>query len=179
MSYLPELQTMLDDNRDAHVQASSEAEWTRARRAVAFLIQAEAVMRAAIEGSDTSAHDRVLADNVATALETAGDGGRVLVWTDLARVSGGFGAQLAERFGADAVRIGLTFANGTDIARRGELAAPELASLQSLCGSTPPARAWIDLRELPKEGPVSDWLHALRAKLDALVFFETVSAAAR
>jgi erythromycin esterase-like protein len=179
MSYLPELQAMIEDNREAHVQASSEAEWMRAKQAALFLIQAEQVLRAAIEGSDEPVHDRVLADNVAHALEQAGDAGRVMVWTDLARSQGGMGAQLHERFGADVVRIGLTFAHGTDVARRGQLAATEIASLQSLCGNAQPARAWIDLRELPKEGAVSEWFRELRGKLDALVFFETVSAAAR
>ncbi len=173
MSYLPELLAMIEDNREAHVKASSEPEWQRAKRNVEFLIQAEEVMRAAIDGTDPTAHARVLGDNVARAVELAGEGGRVHVWTDLARASGAFGAQLRERF-SDGVRIGLAFAESPELKSRGQLSPSDVASLETLQPDAKPVRAWIDLREAPE-----NVLRDVREKLDALFWYDPVSAAAR
>lgn len=184
MVYLSELAGMLDENREAHVQVSSEVEWQRAKQAVVFLIQAEEVLRAAIEDSASehpgrSVHERVLADNVAHALELAGGDGRVVVWTDLERVLGGMGALVRERVGADALTIGLTFSRGEGVVRRAELTCPSGTNLESALAGTVPPRAWIDLRRSPADGVLADWLGALRSKLDVVLFVETVSPPAR
>jgi hypothetical protein len=115
-------------------------------------------------------HGRVLADNVARAVDEAGEGGRVFVWTDLTRASGDFGSKLRERLAGECVRIGLTFDQGSGVTRRGELAPADVASLRSL-----KRESWIDLRRAAPETVLPD----LRAKLDGLVWYGSVSAAER
>lgn len=176
MVYLPELAAMLDDNREADIQASSEAEWRRAKRAVEHLIQAEAVLRAASEKSDEKVLERALADNVAKALDVAGSDGRVIVWTDLSRIAGALGPLLRERFDKDLVTIGLSIGRGTTAP---DAADPVISTLEFVPAGVVPPRAWVDLRRLPSQGPVADWFVSSRVGLDAIVRFEQTRATTR
>lgn len=179
---LAELEDYLDVERDALVEATSGRAWSTARQHAAVASQAQQLMAGTGEGP--SWRDQCMAANTAWILDQEPEGARVVLWAHNGHVKKdgppiGFpmmGYYLAERFGAEQVVFGFAFHHGGFQAiasprpegdtgpglRPFEVGPPEEGSIDALLGEVGPALFALDLRTAPAEGPVADWLQAVR-----------------
>lgn len=161
-----------DAHRKAWIARTSADEFARARHDVTILQQAT---RMAASRSPLGARDRSMADNVVWILNHEPRGARIVLWAHNGHIANrlaayrNMGSVLRGRFKAGYVNLGFVFARGSFQAMTGESKGhPEVVTV-----GPPPAggagaafaRAGLplfvlDLRNLPRSGPVRDWFAA-------------------
>jgi len=138
------------------------------------------------ETFEPQVRDRAMADNIRWMIEREGPGAKAVVWAHNGHVStaeGGMGWYLRRDFGPDMLAFGFAFNKGGFQAREGpfqtkgglrsfEVPPAPAGSLDALLASANLQIAAIDLRTLPKSGPVAEWFavpHGTR-DINALYF---------
>jgi erythromycin esterase len=146
---------------------SSAQEWELARQHLRILLQ---------NSEPADGRDRAMADNIAWILGQEGPPGKIVVWAHNIHVAAQrnrMGGYLRERFGRDLVVFGFAFNQGRFQALRfdqtepmGRLfsfdvrPAPD-GSLDSALAATGLGLAAFPLKNVPRRGPVADWLGSL------------------
>ena len=165
------LLNLLDQQRTDYVKRTSESELAVARQHAQVLAQALAMKN---PGDTFMVRDRAMADNIRWILEHEGPGTKMVVSahnghvaTSVASGQEWMGHHLRKMYSTDMVVFGFAFNQGSFQAVEmpfgtGRLRpfqvkpAPE-GSLDAILAASGLALAAIDLRELPKDGPVAAW----------------------
>jgi erythromycin esterase len=159
-----------DDRRDAYVERSSRDEWEVARQCAVLVLQNAKIQAAGPR--ETEVRDRGMADNVRWIREREGPGARIVLSAHNDHVTldptDRMGAILRETVGAGYLGIGLVFNQGGFAAheitsgqwaydRVFNLGAAPAGSLDSTLARAGAGIAVLDLRRLPRGGPIADW----------------------
>lgn len=163
-----------DERKADYVRKSNEAEWAVARQHARILVQC-------VDGRSggmvkiLNVRDRAMAENVQWILEHEGPGTKMVVWAHNGHVatesSNGIewmGSHLRKRYGADMVVFGFAFNQGSFQAmempfgtgkglRSFEVKPAPEGSLDATLAAAGLKVAALDLRSLPKDGPVKTW----------------------
>ncbi len=173
-----------DRRKQDYVRRSSAEDWDMARQHVRVLSQ-NIELRSG-ETFEPQVRDIAMADNIRWMIEHEGPGAKAVVWAHNGHVSTAdrsMGWYLRREFGPDMLAFGFAFNQGGFQAREGpyqtkgglrpfEVPPAPAGSLDALLASANLQIAAIDLRTLPKSGPVADWFavpHGTR-EINALYF---------
>ena len=171
---------ILDRQKTEYIERTSAEEWAVARQHARVLSHALAIKNPKDMQAGSRERDRAMADNIRWILEHEGPGTKMAVWAHNGHVatlaSGGFewmGHHLRQMYGPEMVVFGFAFNQGSFQAVElpvgtGKLRpfrvkpAPE-GSLDAMLAASGLAMAAIDLRALPKDGPVAAWFDQPRS----------------
>jgi erythromycin esterase len=174
---------VLDRRRADDARRTSADEWAVARQHAQVLVQYLAMNNPKDMRAYSGVRDRAMADNIRWILDREGPGTKMVVWAHNGHVATSatssqewMGYHLRKMYGTDMIVFGFAFNQGSFQAVEmpfgtGRLRpfqakpAPE-GSLDAMLAASGLAVAAIDLRALPKEGPVADWFdrpHATRS----------------
>jgi erythromycin esterase len=164
----------LDERRSEYISGTDSMAWVLARQHARILAQYVERMSTIATPDGWMIRDRAMAENIRWILEHEGPEAKMVVWAWNGHVStgsGSMGAHLREAFGPDMIVFGFAFNQGSFQAI--ETPMPSAAGVRSFTvGPAPEGSldetlaaaglrlAAIDLRELPKEGPVAEWWSA-------------------
>jgi erythromycin esterase len=169
-----EILDLLDRQRTDYVKRTGAAEWAVARQHGQVLAQYLAMNDSKDMLATLRARDRAMADNVRWVLEHEGPGTKMFIWAHNGHVATStaygmewMGYHLRKQYRSDMVVFGFAFNQGSFQAIEspggsGRLRpfhvkpAPE-GSLDAMLASSGLTLAAIDLRALPKHGPVAAW----------------------
>ncbi len=163
-----------DEYEWAYHYAIAARQLDTAYRAAAATAKAEQEQSWWLEPAVGTARDRAMADNVLWALEREGPAGRIVVWAHNSHIMKArtpqagprLGLFLDSMLGRDYVNIGFTFYQGAKSGwasyqtGMGEPAKP--GTLDGELARVGLPMFIVDLRRLPKEGPVFEWLNQTR-----------------
>jgi len=163
-----------DEYEWAYHYAIAARQLDTAYRAAAATAKAEQEQSWWLEPAVGTARDRAMADNVLWALEREGPAGRIVVWAHNSHIMKARTPQAGPRLGLfldsmlrrDYVNIGFTFYQGAKSGWAsyqtgvGEPAKPGTLDAELARVGLP--IFIVDLRRLPKEGPVFEWLNQTR-----------------
>jgi erythromycin esterase len=172
-----ELLDLLDRRKTDYVKRTGAGEWAVARQHAQVLAQYLAMNQDML--AYARVRDRSMADNVRWVLEHEGPGTKMVIWAHNGHVSTSaayhewMGYHLRNQYGSDMVVFGFAFNQGSFQAIEspggsGRLRpfrvkpAPE-GSLDAMLASSGLTLAAIDLRALPKDGPIAAWFDKPRA----------------
>ena len=162
---------ILDRQKEHFMERTGAGEWAIARQHAQVLAQSLALRNTKDMLAGARARDRAMADNIHWILEHEGPGTKMVVWAHNGHVAtaatGGpesMGYHLRKMYGPDMVVFGFAFNQGSFQAVQmpfgtGRLrpfqvkAAPE-GSLDAMLAASGLSLAAIDLRAIPKDGPV-------------------------
>ena len=165
---------VLDRRRADDARRTSADEWPIARQHAQVLVQYLAMNNPKDMRAYSGVRDRAMADNIRWILDREGPGTKMVVWAHNGHVATSvtssqewMGYHLRQMYGPDMFVFGFAFNRGSFQAVEmpfgtGRLRpfqakpAPE-GSLDAMLAASGLAVAAIDLRALPKEGPVADW----------------------
>jgi erythromycin esterase len=161
----------LDDHRSEYVSRTDSTSWALARQHARVLAQFVERMSTVSRPDGWMVRDSAMAENIRWILEHEGPGAKMVVWAWNGHVSmapGSMGAHLRNVLGPDMVVFGFAFNQGAFQAI--ERPMPSTAglrvftvkpgsegSLDATLAAAGLRLAAIDLRKLPKKGPVADW----------------------
>jgi erythromycin esterase len=171
---------ILDRQREQFVERTGAGEWAIARQHAQVLAQSLAVRNPKDQTAASRARDRAMADNIRWILEHEGPGTKMVVWAHNGHVAkaaiGGWesmGHNLRKMYGPDMIVLGFAFNQGSFQAVELPLGAGRLrpfqvtgapeGSLDAMLAASGLSRAAIDLRAIPKDGPIRDWFEKPRA----------------
>jgi erythromycin esterase len=165
-----------DARKDECVARTGADEWAVARQHARVLAQnVELQSQDFFSSGGLSVRDRSMAENVGWILEREGPGSKAVLWAHNGHVAtaseGGvewMGSHLRRRFGAEMVVFGFAFNRGGFQAvempfpsvrglRSFEVGPAPEGSLDATLAAAGLQSAAVDLRALPKEGPVAKW----------------------
>ncbi len=167
-----ELQTILDGRSEALTARQGDEQAARARRSARVLVQS---LEMTATPNDFSIRDRAMAENALWALEQEGPGGKIALWAHnghVATVPSFMGHEMRLALGEDLRVIGFAFSQGAFQARglqRGSglttwmAPPPPEGTLDAALAEAGLDLAALDLRALPAEGPVAEWLSGRRS----------------
>ncbi len=169
------LQTHFEEHKSGFVERTNLKEWAFARQHAQILAQF-----IEMEHSDfwsSGIRDRAMAENIQWIMEQEGPDTKIVVWAHNGHVTaiwppGGsgepMGGLLRKRFRLDLVVFGFTFHQGSFQALEAPI--PSTRGLRTFTVGPTPAgsldgvlaaaglkMAAVDLRQVPKEGPVAEW----------------------
>jgi erythromycin esterase len=171
---------ILDRRKEQFMERTGAGEWAIARQHAQVLAQALALRNPRDMLAGARARDRAMADNIRWILQHEGPGAKMVVWAHNGHVATAateglewMGHHLREMFGPDLVVFGFAFNQGSFQAVQmpfgsGRLrpfqvkGAPE-GSLDAMVAASGLSLAAIDLRAIPKNGPVKAWFDEPRA----------------
>ena len=153
-----------------YIRRSSAEDWAIARQHARVLSQ-NIELRSPNTLGESQLRDRAMAENIRWIMEHEGPDAKAVVWAHNGHVStseGGMGWYLRRNYGPDMVVFGFAFNQGGFQAREGpvqtkgelrpfEVPPAPAGSLDALLASADLQIAAIDLRTLPKSGPVAEW----------------------
>jgi len=163
--------TQFDTYRTAWIAKSSAAEWRDARHAAATVVAASAMR---VEANGLKYRDRAMARNVELLSQEAFPGAKIILWAHNGHVAadaGAMGGWLRKRFGNTYYAVGTAY-------RRGQIRAYGVEGNQNKgFGAWPVASApegsgdailsaagmplfFLDMRSVPRDGPLGVWLAA-------------------
>jgi erythromycin esterase len=171
-----------DDHKPEYIKRTGAHDWTRARQHAQVLAQnIEMQSQDFFSTAGSLVRDRSMADNIRWILDHEGVDAKAVIWAHNGHVATHnqsgmewMGSHLRRRFGADMVVFGFAFNQGGFQAvempfpsERGLRAfdvdpAPQ-ESLDAMLAAAGLQVAAIDLRALPKDGPVAKWFSEARA----------------
>lgn len=170
------LVTRFDERKQDYGQRTGASAWAIARQHARILAQ-HLELQKSIETS-FAVRDRAMAENVQWILEHEGPGAKMIVWAHNGHVATqpfgnvpSMGVHLRKMFGSDMVVFGFAFNQGSFQAMEMPFPsekglhsftvgpAPE-GSLDALLAAAGLSLAAIDLRAVPKDGPVAEWFSA-------------------
>ncbi len=174
------LLNVLDRQRNDFVKRTSAGEWAVARQHAQVLAQTLAMKNPKDMLAYSRVRDRAMADNIRWILEHEGSGTKMVVWAHnghvATSVSGGhewMGYHLRKMYGNEMVVFGFAFNQGSFQAVQMPFGTGRLrpftvkpapaGSLDAMLAASGLALAAIDLRALPKDGPVAAWFDKPRA----------------
>ncbi len=159
----------LEEHKQEYIRLTGDAPWVFARQHALILAQ-----NIEMETSSSRSprryllRDRSMAENIQWILKEEGPGTKMVAWAHNGHVAVGarsMGSHLREALGADLVAFGFAFNQGSFQARdfdTGKLReftvspAPE-GSLDAALAATKFPLMALNLRALPKDGPVTEW----------------------
>ncbi len=167
----------LDDCKADYVKVTSAAEWAVARQHARVLVQFCEMNVFGLEkfAESFKARDQAMAENVGWILDHEGPGAKVVLWAHNGHVQTSkygdmetMGMSLRKTYGREMVVFGFAFNRGgfqaidsIDGSGKGlrsfDVEAAPAGSLDALLASAGLAVAAVDLRALPKDGPVAAW----------------------
>jgi erythromycin esterase len=171
-----------DNHQHEYIKHTGANDWAIARQHARVLaqnieLQSQDILSAA---AGSSVRDRSMAENVRSILDHEGPDSKAVLWAHNGHVATStegidwMGSHLRRMFGADMVVFGFAFNQGGFQAVEGPFPsenglrpfnvepAPE-GSLDAMLASAGLQSAAIDLRALPKDGPVAKWFSEPRA----------------
>jgi erythromycin esterase len=187
----------------AWTAATSKESFNRALGSAIVAQQLNANFRsAAAESNPQAQRESAMAENLIRVLQQEGEKGRVLLYEANWHISKGpmatdrFGSSLGEHLrsllGADYVAIAASFGEKqeADGGKTDASETPDPASTAALLSSVCHASCWVNLLDVPIQGPVMEWFYAVRpiqggrvdqmntrSAFDAQVFIRTVHSA--
>jgi erythromycin esterase len=177
-----ELLDLLDRRKTDYVKRTGAGEWAVARQHAQVLAQYLAMNNPKDITAYSRVRDRSMADNVRWILEHEGPGTKIVLWAHNGHVATSaaprqewMGYHLRKMYGTDMVVFGFAFNQGsfqavelpfgTGRLRSFDVKPAPDGSLDAMLAASGLALAAIDLRALPKDGPVASWFdqpHATR-----------------
>ena len=177
------LLNLLDQQKTDYVKRTSAGEWAVARQHAQVLAQYLAMNNPKDMLASSRARDRAMADNVRWVLEHEGPGTKMVIWAHNGHVATStsadqewMGYHLRKMYGSYMVIFGFAFNQGgfqavempfgTGRLRAFQVKPAPEGSLDAMLAASGLAVAAIDLRALPKDGPVATWFdqpHATRS----------------
>jgi erythromycin esterase len=169
------------DRRKAdYIRRSSADDWAFARQHARVLGQ-----DIELRSRGVSVRDRAMAENIRWLMEREGPDAKAVVWAHndhVATDEGAMGSYLRRIYGTKMVVFGFTFDRGGFLSREGpvqtkgglrsfEVGPAPAGSLEALLAAADLQIAAIDLRTLPKRGPVAEWFAVPHATRDIGNFF--------
>jgi erythromycin esterase len=154
-----------DERRKAYSQRSSPDRWALARQHARILVQ----YLQAHSGDYGSERDRSMADNIRWTLEREGPGAKMVVWAHNAHVSTKpprMGSHLRKALGRDMVVFGFAYNRGSfqqgvaGVVRSFNVGPAREGSIDATLAGAGLSIAAVDLRTLPRNGPVAAWFSA-------------------
>ena len=176
-----------------YIRQSNAEDWAIARQHARVLSQ-NIEFRSPNTLGGPQLRDRAMAENIQWIMEHEGPDAKAVVWAHndhVATAEGAMGSYLRQNYGPDMVGLGFAFNQGGFQAREGpiqtkgglrpfEVAPAPAGSLDALLASANLQIAAIDLRTLPKSGPVDEWFAVPHDTRDfGAVFFEHSSGLAQ
>ena len=168
----------LSQRRSEYEARSSPEAFARALQSARIVLQVE--HQVSLGDQDYLVRDQYMAENAGWLLDQAGPGGKIVLWAHnghVATSASGFkpmGAYLRERYRDEMVVFGFSFYEGrfnsrllADTAQMGDeptnlmefaVAMPPEDSYESYFRSTDLPRFFLDLRRLPSDPAVRDWV---------------------
>ena len=174
-----------DRRKRDYIRQSSAEDWAIARQHARVLSQNIELRSPNTLGSQL--RDRAMAENILWMMGREGPDAKAVVWAHnghVATAEGAMGWYLRRNYGPDMVVFGFVFNQGGFQAMEGpvqtkgglrpfEVAPAPAGSLDALLASADLQIAAIDLRTLPKSGPVAEWFAVPHDTRDfGAVFFE-------
>lgn len=158
-----------DREKMAYIGRGSADNWTIARQHVQVLSENLELRSAPI--FNPQIRDRAMAENIRWILDHEGPDTKAVIWAHNGHVAtseGGMGWHLRRVYGVSMVVFGFAFNQGGFQAREGpfqskgglrsfEVGPAPAGSLDALLASADLRIAAVDLRTLPKSGPVAEW----------------------
>lgn len=161
-----------DEHRDEYVRLTSVADWTLARQHLAIVVQN---LESQASPPTLPTRDSAMAANIRWILDQEGPDSRMVLWAHNGHIAniflsvGSMGWNLRKMFGTDLITFGFAFNRGSfqavdmppSTAGRREFsvdAAPE-ETLDGTLAAAGLSIAAVDLREIPRDGPVADWFN--------------------
>lgn len=181
-----EILKRFEKKKASYIRRSSGQEWSMARQNARIVGWAEEMgRRYPVSGV---IRDRSMAENVKWILENEGSGAKIVLWAHNYHVSAeGWGAgpmcsHLRQTFGEQMAVFGFSFSQGSFQAREFPLASgrglrpftvgpPPDGSLDATLALAGQPLYALDLRTLPKSGPVADWFLAPHASRSIGAFY--------
>src|SRR5262249_35314317 len=173
-----------DEGKEDYVKKTSATEWAVARQHARVLAQfsdMNSLGKEELFKEQFNVRDRAMADNIRWIVEHEGPGTKIVLWAHNSHVETAaslglerMGLHLRKHYGPDMVVLGFAFNQGSfqamDMGAENGMKlcsftvgpAPQ-GSLDAMLAASGLSRAALDLRALPKDGPVAAWFSAPRA----------------